>query len=153
MINIITNIMTGIESRLKVALPNYTKLPYQIDISKNKFKPDMRGYSIAPSSAGETDSVIGAFTLDQSFEVTLSKQASMHGGKSQIDDSSIQENIISISDDILTAYKDLSVNKTIVDSSILIINGLSIEKYDYSENDKVISISFSFNIKYKINQS
>lgn len=151
MANEINDIKAGIISRLGIVLPAYTQLSYQVDVSQNKFKGNAKGFAVHPQSASETDSLVGAFTMDHSFGITLTNSYN-EGGKSQLGDSLKSSRITEINDDILIAYKDLVNNKGIIDGSILVINDLNIEDAEFLEEEKVITIKFNINIKYKINK-
>ncbi len=151
MVTVINNIKAGIETRIESIIPSYTKLSYQLDISKNKFKGNSKGYAVIPSSATEVDSLLGSFTMDHTFNVTLTNSYN-NGAASQIGDTLKAQRITEINDDLLTAYKDLVINKGSIDSNVLIINSLSIDEPEFLEDEKVISITFSFNVKYKINK-
>lgn len=147
----INDIKAGIAARLAIAIPAYTQLSYQVDVSKNKFKGNSKGFSINPRGASETDGLIGAFTMDHNFSITLTDSYN-NGAKSQIGDDLQASRITELNDDILTTYKDLIVNKSSIDASILVINGLEIGEADFLDEEKVITIEFSINVKYKINK-
>lgn len=151
MANEINDIKAGIITRLGVSLPLYSQLAYQVDVSKNKFKGNSKGFAVHPQSASETDSLIGAFTMDHSFNITLTNSYNQ-GAKSQVGDTLKSSRITELNDDILMAYKDLVNNKSAIDNSILVINNLNIEEAEFLEEEKVIMIKFNINIKYKINK-
>lgn len=150
MTTIVSQIKSGLETRIEATIPTYSKLSYQVDIGKNKFKGNYKGYSVLPSSASQTEGLVGSITLDHSFQLTLIDSYNQ-GGKSQISDELKASRISELNNDILKAYKDITVNKGLVDSSVLIISDLSINEAEFLEEEKVITISCNFNIKYKIN--
>ncbi len=150
MTTIVSDIVAGIEARIESALPTYSPLSYKVDISKNKFKGNYKGYAVLPSSGSETDSTVGAITIDQSFELKLTN--SYHNGAtSQINDSLQAQRISELNNDLLAVYKDLCINKRLIDSNVMIVNNLSIGEAEFLDNEKIISVTVSFNIKYKIN--
>ncbi len=147
----INDIKAGIEGRLAVVAADYTKLAYQLDVAKNKFKGNSKGFSVQPVSSSEADSLLGAFTNDHAFSITLTDSYNQ-GAKSQVGDTLKSSRVTEINDNILTIYKDLAVNKSLIDSSILIINDLSIDEAEFIEESNVIMIKCTVNIKYKINK-
>lgn len=147
----INDIKAGIEGRLAVVAASYSRLAYQMDVSKNKFKGNSKGFSVQPISSAEADSVLGAFTNDHAFSITLTNSYN-EGAKSQVGDTLKSSRVTEINDDILTIYKDLAVNKSLIDSSILVINDLAIEEAEFIEESNIIIIRCTVNIKYKINK-
>lgn len=150
MSNVINDIKSGIITRLGTSIPTYSQLAYQIDVSKNKFKGNSKGYSVQPSAASETEGLIGSFTMDHSFTITLSNSYN-NGAKSGLGDTLQSSRVTELTDDILEVYRDLVINKKNINSSILLVNDLNIENAEFLEEEKVITISFNINIKYKIN--
>jgi len=148
---LIANIKTGIEARLAISIPSYTRAAYQSDISMNKFKGNSALFAVHPVSATEVDGLIGAYTLDHQFKVTLTNSYNA-GAKSQIGDSLKSSRITEINDDILATYRDLVINKGNIDASILLISEMSIEDAEFIDEEKVITVTFTFNIKYKVNK-
>jgi hypothetical protein len=151
MANEINDIKAGIISRLAISIPTYSQLSYQVDVAQNKFKGNSKGFAVHPQSATETDSLVGAFTMDHTFSITLTNSYN-EGSKSQIGDSLKSSRITELNDDILIAYKDLVNNKGNIDNTILVINDLNIEDAEFLEEEKVITVKFNVNIKYKINK-
>ena len=147
----INDIKAGIEARLAIVIPTYSVLAYQIDIAKNKFKGNSKGFAVQPAPASEVESLLGAFTMDHSFSITLTNSYN-DGAKAQLGDALKSSRVTELSDVILDTYKDLVINKGNIDSSILIINDLSIEAAEFLEEEKVITMKFNINIKYKINK-
>lgn len=147
----ITDIKTGIEASLAIIIPSYSKLSYQTDVAQNKFKGNNSQYAVHPVSASEVDSLLGAFTMDHTFSVTLTNSYNA-GAVSNVSDSLKSSRITELNDDILATYRYLSVNKGTIDSSILIINGLDIQEAEFIEESKIITVTFNINIKYKINK-
>lgn len=146
----ITTIKSGIESRLDISIPNYSKLSYQINIEDNKFKGNSAGYSVLPNSASEQDGLLGAVTLDHSFNITLTNSYNA-GAKSQIGDELKTSRIAELQDDLRTVYRDLVVNKSGIDASILLVSQLDISEPEFIEESSVIFIKATVTIKYKTN--
>jgi hypothetical protein len=146
----INNIKAGIISRLNIAIPGYTQAAYQIDITQNKFKGNQSLYAVHPDTASETEGLLGSFSMDHSFSITLTNSYN-DGAKSQLGDTLKSSRITELNDDILTAYSDIVNNKSAIDSSILIINGLNISAPEFIDEEKVIAIRCNINVKYKIN--
>jgi hypothetical protein len=151
MATLINDIKDGIAARIAIAAPTYSVLSYQVDIAQNKFKGNSKGFAIQPSYGSEVDGLIGAFTMDHQFSVTFTNSYNQ-GAKSQVGDTLKSSRITEITDDILDTYKDLCVNKGNIDTSILIINGLDIEQAEFIDEEKVITVKFNFNVKYKVNK-
>lgn len=146
----ITDIKAGIEARIEIAVSTYAKLSYQTDISNNKFKGNSKGYAVLPSSALEVDGLLGSYNMDHEFSISLTNSYNQ-GAKSQIGDELKTSRIAELQDDILAIYSDLSVNKGAIDASILVINSLNISEPDFIDEEKVIIINFTVNVKYKTN--
>ena len=149
--SIINDIKAGITERLSISIPTYTQLSYQIDVAQNKFKGNSKGFAVNPRVASEVDSLIGAITMDHTFTITLTNSYN-NGAASQVSDSLKASRITEINDDILVAYKDLVVNKSSIDTSILLISELDIEQAEFIDEEKVITIQFNIIVKYKINK-
>jgi len=150
-LTIIKDIKSGLESAINTLSLGYTKLAYQTDVKQNKFKGNHKGYSVMPSSSNETDGLIGAYTMNHKFEITYTDSYNA-GAASQVGDTLKSSRITEITDDILTTYKYISNNKYSIYSGILLINDLSIEQAEFLDEEKVITIKFSFTVKYKVNK-
>ena len=146
----VSNIKSGIESRIDASLPSYEQLSYQLDIAKNKCKGNHKGYAVTPSSSSETDSTLGAITMDHTFSVTLTDSYS-DGARSQVNDQAKSEVMVSLTDDILTLYKDITANKKSIDSTVLLINDLTVSETEFIEEEKLAYVTCSFTVKYKLN--
>tara|TARA_Y100001936_G_C15973559_1_gene612503 strand:+ start:634 stop:1080 length:447 start_codon:yes stop_codon:yes gene_type:complete len=146
----VSNIKAGIEARIEASLPEYKKLSYQLDIPKNKFKGNAKRYAVEPLSGNETESTLGAITLDQTFSITLTDSYNS-GAKSQVNDEVKVDAILSLKDDIITLYKDISNNKKSIDNTVLLINDLNISEAEFIEEEKLAYVTCSFTVKYKIN--
>lgn len=151
MATLINDIKDGIEARINVVRPSYKRLAYQVDVSQNKFKGNSKGYAVHPVTAEEVDGLVGAYTLDHEFKVTLVNSYN-NGPTSNIGDSIKSQRLTELTDDILEIYRDLVINKNNVEPSILLLNNMSIEEAEFIETEKVISITFTFNIKYKVDK-
>ena len=147
---IITNIKSGIEARIEATVADYAKLSYQNDIEDNKFKGNSKGYSVNVGSSSEVDGVIGSFNLDQEYIINLTNSYN-DGAKSQIGDSLKSQRVTELNDDILSIYSDLLINKSSVDSSILLISELAISEPEFIEESKIIIVSFNIVVKHKTN--
>ena len=149
-ISIVNDIKDGIKGRFTTSLADYSQLPFQTDIEKNKTKQTEKGFSIIPLNIDEVDGLLGSITLDQSYEITLTDNY-INGSKSQTNDELKIQKLADLQGKVISAYQDLRINKNLVDSRILIINNLSVNEAEYLDKEKTIVMSFTFNVKYKIN--
>lgn len=146
----IADVKTNLQARALTLLTSYKKHAFSVDTSQNKFKGNNKGLSVLPGGAGETDSLIGSFTLDHTFNYTLTNSYNA-GAKSQLGDSLKVQRIQELMDDCLSIYNDVRVNKAAINSKILVINDMSISGAEFDDDEKTISVKFSINVKYKTN--
>ena len=88
--------------------------------------------------------------MDQTFSVTLTDSYNA-GAQSQVNDEAKANVVVTLTDNILSLYKDISVNKKSIDSSVLLINDLSISEAEFIEEEKLAYVTCSFTVKYKLN--
>lgn len=144
---VLTDVKTALESSFETANPTFSRLAFETDVEKNKYKGTKDRYSFRIKGATETDSVLGAFTMDQSFEGVV--VANYSTAKSQTGDSLLVSKTNSLMNVILTSYKAFVTNRLGV-SGIYLISDLNIEDPETIDEEKSLTVKYSFTVKYKV---
>lgn len=142
----VTDIVNAIVARVE-AVTSFSKLPYAFDIEKNSWQSSMDGFAVRPSNTEETTSVTKRLTYIQSFEVVLTKGYT----QSAIDDSSLQSAVNEISDLIHSVFVDLEQTRAGIPATVLNVLNLTIEEPSIYETQKVVALTGTVNILYRLN--
>ena len=146
----IANIKTNLQTRALALLTAYSKHSYSVDVTKNKFRGNSKQLSVLPSGGSEVDSLVGAITMDHSFVYTYTNSYSA-GAKSQLGDTLQAQRIQELMDDVLAAYTDARLNKSAIDSTVLLISNLEISEPEFDDIEKIITVKATITVKYKTN--
>jgi hypothetical protein len=143
----IKNIYDNILIRMGTLLTGYSKLSFVTNLEKNKFGQITSRYGLLTKGAGSNSEMVGKNVLDHKFEITLTNS---FGANTLGNDDEKSNRINVLQDKCLEIYRDLQLNKSVIDSSILIINGIEISEPEFMEEEKIIIIKCSINVKYKV---
>lgn len=143
---VLTDVKTALESSFETANPTFSKLAFENDIAKNKYKGTKDQYSFSIKNASEVESVLGSFTMDQSFQGVVT--ANYSTAKSQTGDALLVSKINDLMQVILTSYSGFVSNRLGV-SGIYLISDLNIENPEVLDEEKTLIINYNFVVKYK----
>ena len=142
----IKNIYDNILTRMGTLLTGYSKLSFVTNLEKNKFGQITTRYGLLTKSAGSNSEMVGKNVLDHKFEIILTNS---FGANTLGNDDEKSNRINVLQDKCLEIYRDLQLNKAVINSSILIINGVEISEPDFMEEEKIIIVKMNLNVKYK----
>ena len=137
-------IIDQIEVHINTLLPDYKKSPFVYALELNNRKTSSQVYSIRPGSALNVQSNTRAITLDQVFEVYLSRSFV----KSNQNDESLQRKILEISEDHETLYREVFLRR-LTGGEVLIVQGVDILDPEIDFENDFVSITASYTIKYR----
>lgn len=137
-------IMDQIEVHINTLLPSYDKSPFVYSLELNNRKTSKQVYSIRPGSALNVQSVTRAITLDQVFEVYLSKA---YTNVSQ-NDLSLQEKVLEIMADHETLYKEVFLRR-LAGGEVMIVQGVDLLDPEIDFDNHFVSITASYTVKYR----
>lgn len=145
----ITEITSNIQSRVASVLgTEYSELNYIIDHSKNRYEGNSKRYGVIPNPAFEVDGEVGTFTVDHEFLIKLTDSYT-NGPESQINDALQYAVVQQLQDKALTIYDDLTVNKALLGTGVLIVTNLNIQAVEFIEEQKVAYLEFLITIRYR----
>lgn len=143
----INDIIAGLSSRVSAVLgPDYSQLPYVIDVSKNNYNSNAKRYGVRALTATETASVTKNVTQLQSFEITLTDAYY----ESKLDDSAAVQTAHNLQDSVLDIYKDLINTKAGAPSVVMNISNLIVSEPEYLDDSKVVVIRATMDILHRI---
>lgn len=146
----VKTIKDNIYTRLNLVLGiDYSKLSFAGDLTLNKFGKVSKRYAVTPKSAQVVEGTSGANTLDHRFEIIIT-DSFQAGAKSQLNDDLKLEVIGELQDKALLIYKDLQLNKSLLNAQVLIVNGLSMNEVEFLEEEKTAVLKIEINIKYRV---
>lgn len=144
----IKTIKDKILERLGVKLSGFSKMSFSYSIEENKFNKNKKTYGVNSGSFQTTEGASCLNTLDHKFDIVLT-DTFLSGGGSQLNDDLKAEKVVELQDKCLMIYKDLQVNKNVLGAGILIVNGLSVSTPEFLEEENIVVLRMSVNIKYK----
>lgn len=124
---------------------SFSELAHATIVEKNTFKGGKKRYGVLPK---EIDQVVGVtcyLTVDQAFEVILTDS---YGGKA-LADADKQTKTIDLQDLMFDLYADIVKAKAGSPGIVIHIDDLSIAAPEYLEDDHIVKITASMNIKYR----
>jgi len=143
---LINDLLAGIKTRVSTVLGSeFSELPFLIDVSQNNFNQNHNRYGVIPQASFETDSVTKYVTMEQVFQVVLTKAFIDDG----ISDADKQAKRTELQDLFLDIYKDLINTKAGVPSIVMNITDLNVEDAEYLDEEKVVVMKASINILYR----
>ena len=146
----VKTIRDNISARILATLGSeYVKLSFGSDVTMNKFARATKRFAVIPKGASVVEGLSGMNTMDHRFEIVLT-DGFVSGAATQLNDDLKLEKIGELQDKALILYKDLQMNKSVLDSQVLIVNGLSINEIEYLDEEKVAVLKIEINVKYKV---
>lgn len=145
--NPVRDIIQALETRIASVAPTYSKLPYVYDINKNTWKKSKLGFAVRPAGATETDSVTKTLTYLHEFEVVLTNGYV----QSSTGDSSLQDAVTQLSDLIHSMFVDFENTRLGIPNTVLNVTGLAIDRPEVIDEEKVVALTASVTILYRLN--
>ncbi len=148
MSNEVATITASINTRTAAVLgSSYSELAFLNEIEKNNFKGANQRYgtqALAISSA-EEKGVLGSFTVDQVFEISLTD----FYASEQTGDSDRINKGIALLDQALLIYKDLINNRAGSPSIVIKTGDVSTSDPEYLTEDNVVVIKMQVLVTYR----
>lgn len=143
---IVDDIVNAIEGEITTLLPSYKKAAFVYDLARNNRKQSKKIYAIVPDSATSVTGTVQAITLDHNFNVTLSDIYKPSGDT----DTDLQDKVLAIHTDIETLYKELFQRRLGLPSvRVLVVQIVDIAAPEVDQDNNFVSITATFNIKYR----
>jgi len=142
--SIVADIFTSIQSKVAADLPSsYRKLRRVIDLDESDLKAALNGgWGVRHGAAGPADGILKAVTLDQTFEVVLSKCF-----VDKLDDDAKQDAVNELHTNFESIYCDLVNTKAGVPLNVLLVDQPSIADPEYF--DATVALVCSFVVKFR----
>ena len=141
----IADIIASMESEIALEYPTYGELAYKEDVAKNSSNTIDEKYGVRALAASQLPGVTKNVTLNQEFEVILTKKYN----QAIVDDSSQR----SVAEDLrakhLCIYKRLINGKAGLPGTVLNVTDLILSEPEYGADDKVVIQRASMNIQYR----
>lgn len=140
----VQEIINHLYAQLAIALPAYSKAPIVYGVEKaGRTKLD-KSYAVKPIAATQTEGNLGAYTMAQTFEITL---IDSYGSSKLVKDADLQGKVIALQDLTHDAYKQiLSSSPTGV---IRNITNLSTEAPELDTDNHLIIQNLTIDIIYQ----
>lgn len=142
-------LVSGIHTSLTNAVSGFlgsdwTKLRYFRDLDKNDERTFDKGYYVVIGSGTPVDSVINSYTIDQDFDIILTRVNPRHETS---DDGTIE--IIKELHDYAEDIMQLLSTTNASNSNVCLIGEPSFSEPEILKDGKYINLTFSFIIKYR----
>jgi hypothetical protein len=145
MSTLVTDIITGIETRLAAVLTGYSPLRYYYDIEKNDYKGNVDRYGIIPKEIESQSGVIRSVTVNQTFQIILTT-----GYKNgPMSDSDLQSKVKTLYDKMDDVLHDLFLTKLGVPSIVLLSTLNGYEEPEILEEQKVVALRMDLTVRYR----
>ena len=145
MSSLVTDIITGLETRLAAVLTTYAPLRYYFDLSKNDYTGNNNRYAVVPKAIESQAGVIRSVTVNQDFQIVLTN-GYRNNPKSDTDLQAVVKELYDKMDDVLN---DLFLTKLGVPSIVLLVTLSGIEEPEILEDNKVIALRMNLTIRYR----
>lgn len=148
MFTIARDLVVSLETCLVSVLgPEYNKLKYLDDLSKNSFNRNTEAYGIRPGATPQNVPTEVCKSIDylQTFELVLTKKYCQDG----VSDSGKYEAFLDLHELALTFNNEVIVTKAGLPTRVLNVINLSIQEPLFLE-DKVAVLTASFDIIYRL---
>lgn len=133
MSTIVQDITTGIETRIAAVWTGSAILDYVLDVSKNNFDNANDRYGVRPLEAVTVAGVTRYYTLEQNFEIILTKEfINDHGDSKQREVSYV------LYDKMDDVFKDLFQTKIGLSSTVLNVGDLTLLDPEYLKTTAII---------------
>ena len=135
-------VLDFIEQSIKVAVPGLLASRNFYDLEKNDGVKNGYIFALRPGSASPAGGVVRSVTLEQDFEIEIEREFIEKGSS----DVAIREAVEKIYSDNELIMKEISLRKA---ASILIIKEPSFSAPKINQNQKAVSIVFTYPIIYR----
>lgn len=140
----IETIINNLYAQLAIALPDFTKAPIVYGVEKaGRTKMD-KTYAVKPAAAIQTEGNLGAYTMAQTFEITL---IDSYGSSKLVKDADTQSKVIALQDLTHAAYKQILSSSPA--GVIRNITNLSSEAPELDTDNHLIIQNFTIDIIYQ----
>jgi hypothetical protein len=140
--SVVYEVITLIENAVTVSVPLLVKSRNYYDFNKNDGARNAYIYAVRPASASSVSGVIRSATIEQEFEVELSKEFVDTGSTDQ----SIRDAIEAIYLDNELILKEITLRRS---GNILKVGEPSYSAPEINQNQKSVSITFTYPITYR----
>ena len=144
----VTDIKATIKTRIATVLGSpWSELPHAIDITKNSFKGNAKGYGVIAGGIlqEETFGVLGSYSVNQTFTIKLTDSFSTKPA----DDSARQTVMDDLMDKSLDIYKDLINTRAGSPASVIHVTDLDVGEVEELVGSNVMSLTMTFIVKYR----
>lgn len=142
----ITDITASMKSEISAELGvSFKELQFVEEIPKNSFRTNNDRYGVRALVASQLPGVTKQVTLNQEFEVILTKAYT----QSSLDDTSQVTKSLELRESMLCIYKRFINGKAGLPGTVLNITDLILSEPEYLEDDKVVIQRASMNIQYR----
>ena len=145
MSSLVTDIITGIETRLAAVLTTYDPLRYYFDITKNDYAGNNNRYAVVPKEVETQVGVVRSVTVNQDFQIILTS-GYRNNPKSDTDLQAVIKDLYDKMDDVLN---DLYLTKLGAPSIVLLLTLSGIEEPEILEDNKVIALRMNIKVRYR----
>lgn len=142
--SIVQTLITYLEESVQSAIPTISKSKHYYDFNKNDSVKNNHIFAVRPSSARNTPGTIRSVTIEQDFEIEISRDYI----EKSTDDSSLRNAIDEIYQDNEKIIREISLRRTTL-QNILFIGQPSFERPEVNENQKSVSITFTYPVTYR----
>lgn len=136
-----------LELRLVSLLPTYKAVPFFYSQDENNRLLN-KGYAIKLGSIQSTTGTNMSLTKDQDYQIELTQKWAPKKGQGDLD---LREKIFNISGDIEKLSADLYRRTGSIDTaSLLIISPLDVSEPDIDNDNNLVTLTLTLNVKYRV---
>jgi|SRR5210317_765541 len=144
MSNLVEQILDAIELEVENET-GFAKLKYNYNIAMNDAIKNSKRFGVRPKEASVTSGITNVYTVDHTFTVDL-----VLGYESNAqNDATLQTRVKTLYNKMDEVIKAMHLNKAGLPSIVLVVNLDSIAEPEINEENKIVSLSADFIIKYR----
>ena len=144
----VSTIKAAIKTRVAAVLGgSYSELPHVLDVDKNNFKSNSKGYGVLSGaiSQDETFGVLKSYSVNQSFIIKITDSFNTK----PTDDSDRQTTFDDLMDKALNIHKDLINTRAGAPNTVIHVTDLELEEPEILEGSNTASLAINVTIKYR----
>jgi hypothetical protein len=137
-------IIAFIEASIENAIPSIKQSKHYYDLDKNDSVRNNHIYAVRPSSARSVSGAIRSVTMEQEFEIEISRDYVENGSS----DAALRNAINLVYQDNEKILREISLRKTTI-NNVLKVSEPSFDAPKVNDKQKSVSITFSYPITYR----
>lgn len=143
----VQQIVTALLTKLAALLPDYEQAKFQWDMAKNTSKKPL--FSVRATAGANVPGTNLAITIDQSFEVELSRKWKPQAG---LKDNDLDSQVLTLFADCENVWRSTFLRRLDIDpGQVLLVSVVDISEPAIDNENNTVAVVLTFTVKYRTN--